>query len=120
MESYHESRMEQNNILAIDPMIRLLISDMNNVSGDGLKEIPNINRKNFLIQVQAFQELIGYSIGFEDIQIIGKNGDVFFSLSNVKDKNPDRCEVAYRGIEAIKVLKIPMMVVISSLLSYVS
>jgi len=82
-----ESRIEQNNILANDPMIQFLISDMNNVSENELKKIKEINRKDYLIQIQAFQELIGFSIGFEDVEIVGKNGNVFFSLVGTKNKN---------------------------------
>ena len=82
-----ESRIEQNNIIASDPMIRLLISDMNNISENELKKIKEVNRKDFLIQIQAFQELIGFSIGFEDVKVVGKNGDVFFSLVGIKNEN---------------------------------
>ena len=82
-----ESRMNQNNILANDPMIQLLISEMNRDSNDKLRESKDANRRHFLVQVQAFQELIGFSIGFEDVKIIGKNGDVFFSLGKVKEGN---------------------------------
>ena len=80
-----ESRIEQNNILTNDPMIRSLVLEMNQISNDKLKEFQDSNRRDFLIQVQAFQELIGFSIGFEDTKIIGSNGKVFFSLSNTNE-----------------------------------
>jgi len=80
-----ESRIEQNNILTNDPMIQLLISEMNQIDEDELKKSKDSNRRDFLIEVQAFQALIGFSIGFEDTKIIGKSGKVFFSLSNVND-----------------------------------
>ena len=76
-----ESRIEQNNILASDPMIQSLVSEMNQIPNNKLKEFQESNRRDFLIQIQAFQELIGFSIGFEDTKIIGNNGKVFFSLS---------------------------------------
>ena len=82
-----ESRIEQNNILASDPMIQLLVSEMNQISENELKEFKESNRRDFLIQVQAFQELIGFSIGFEDTKIIGSNGKVFFSLSGISDED---------------------------------
>ena len=82
-----ESRIEQNEILANDPMIQLLISEMNEVSTDKLKEIKDENRRDFLIQIQAFQELIGFSIGFEDVKIVGSNGNVFFSLVGITDED---------------------------------
>ncbi len=80
-----ESRIEQNNILANDPMIQLLIAEMNQIDENELKKSKDNNRRDFLIEIQAFQELIGFSIGFEDTKIIGSNGKVFFSLSNVSN-----------------------------------
>ncbi|MEX0861914.1 HAMP domain-containing protein [Nitrosopumilus sp.] len=80
-----ESRIEQNNILANDPMIQLLIAEMNQIDEDELKKSKESNRRDFLIEIQAFQELIGFSIGFEDTKIIGSNGKVFFSLSNANN-----------------------------------
>jgi len=75
-----ESRIEQNNMLASDPMIQLLIVEMNDTPENQFQEIKETNRRDFLIQIQAFQDLIGFSIGFEDVKIIGNNGKVFFSL----------------------------------------
>lgn len=82
-----ESRIEQNNILASDPMIQLLVAEMNEVPDEGLKKIKDINRRDYLIQVQAFQELIGFSIEFEDVKIIGSNGKIFFSLIGVNEND---------------------------------
>ena len=82
-----ESRIEQNNILANDPMIQLLVSEMNQIPENKLKEFKENNRRDFLIQVQAFQELIGFSIEFEDTKIISSNGKVFFSLSGITDED---------------------------------
>jgi len=82
-----DSRIEQNNILENDPMIQLLIVEMNKIPENKLKEVKEVNRRDFLIQVQAFQELIGFSIGFEDVKIIGNNGKVFFSLSGNTDED---------------------------------
>jgi len=82
-----ESRIEQNNILASDPMIQHLISKMNEIPENEFQENKESNRRDFLIQIQAFQELIGFSIGFEDVKIIGNNGKVFFSL--VGNSNED-------------------------------
>ncbi|MGY5148486.1 MAG: HAMP domain-containing protein [Candidatus Nitrosopumilus sp. bin_68KS] len=82
-----ESRVEQNKILASDPMIQLLVSQMNQSSEDKFQELKEGNRRDFLIQIQAFQKLIGFSIGFEDVKIIGTNGKVFFSLGANTDKD---------------------------------
>ena len=92
-----ESRIEQNNILASDPMIQILVSEMNAVPEDKLQEVKEKNRRDFLIQVQAFQTLIGYSIGFEDVKIVGSDGTVFFSLAGIKDDNFSEDPIFKRG-----------------------
>ncbi len=94
-----ESRIEQNNILASDPMIQLLISEMNQIPENELKELKESNRRDFLIQVQAFQELIGFSIEFEDTKIIGNNGKVFFSLSGITDEDFIDDEFFQKGLK---------------------
>ena len=94
-----ESRIEQNNILANDPMIQFLILEMNKVTEDKLKDKKEITRKDFLIQVQAFQELIGFSIGFEDVKIIGVNGKIFFSLGGIKNEDFLGNPLFQRGLE---------------------
>ena len=93
-----ESRIEQNNILASDPMIQILVSEMNSTSEDKIEEKKEDNRRDFLIQVQAFQTLIGYSIGFEDVKIVGSDGRVFFSLAGTKNDDFSEDPVFKRGI----------------------
>ena len=93
-----ESRVEQNNVLANDPMIQLLISEMNEISEEGLKEVKDQNRRDFLIQIQAYQELIGFSIGFEDVKIVGANGNVFFSLVGIVDESYFEDPLFQRGL----------------------
>ena len=93
-----ESRIEQNNILANDPMIQLLVSQMNGIPEDKIQEAKESNRKDFLIQIQAFQELIGYSIGFEDVKIVGSDGKIFFSLAGTKNENFSEDPIFKRGI----------------------
>ncbi len=94
-----ESRIEQNQILANDPMIEFLITEMNKVPEMQLKSIKEEKRRDFLIQVQAFQELIGFSIGFEDVKIIGKDGNVFFSLVGISDEDYSQNEYFQRGLK---------------------
>lgn len=94
-----DSRIEQNNILANDPMIQLLISEMNQTPDEKLKEVKEENRRDFLIQVQAFQELMGFSIGFEDTKIVGKDGKVFFSLSGGLDEDFIENPLYQRGLK---------------------
>ena len=94
-----ESRIEQNNILTNDPMIQSLILEMNQVPENKFQESQEKNRRNFLIQVQAFQELIGFSIGFEDTKIIGTNGKVFFSLTGYTNEDFLNSEIFQRGLK---------------------
>jgi len=98
LKSIFESRIEQNNILSNDPMIQSLVFEMNQISDDKLKESKENNRRDFLIQIQAFQELIGFSIGFEDTKIIGKNGQDFFSLSRKTNEDFSSNEFFLRGL----------------------
>ncbi|WP_428325154.1 HAMP domain-containing protein [Nitrosopumilus sp.] len=94
-----ETRIEQNKILANDPMIRLLVSEMDGLSGSELKSMKEEKRRDFLIQIQAFQELVGFSIGFEDTKIIGNNGNVFFSLVGTSDEELSQNEFFQRGLK---------------------
>jgi len=94
-----ESRIEQNNILANDPMIQSLVLEMSQIPPNQFKELQENNRRDFLIQVQAFQELIGFSIGFEDTKIIGNNGKVFFSLSVNVNEDFIKNELFQRGLK---------------------
>jgi class 3 adenylate cyclase len=94
-----ESRIGENNILANDPMIQSLVLEMIQVPENELTELKENNRRDFLIQVQAFQELIGFSIGFEDTKIIGNNGKVFFSLSGGTSEDFLKDELFQRGLK---------------------
>ena len=82
-----ESRIEQNQIIATDPMIRILVNEINQTPDNEVKNKIEEKRRDFLTQIQAFQTLIGFSIGFEDVKIIGKNGDVLFSLGRIEKNN---------------------------------
>lgn len=84
MRLLFESRIEQNNVLASDPMIRILVDELNR-AGAGLDAGREERRRDFLIQVQAFEELIGFSIGIEDVKVVGAAGDVLFSLVKTGD-----------------------------------
>ncbi|MCV0430804.1 cache domain-containing protein [Nitrosopumilus sp.] len=100
LKSIFESRIEQNHILANDPMIQSLVSEMNQIPKNQLKEFQESNRRDFLIQIQAFQELIGFSIGFEDTKIIGNNGNIYFSLVGNTEDNFSENEFFKRGLES--------------------
>ena len=94
-----DTRIEQNKILSNDPMIRLLVSEMDGLTGAELKSTKEENRRDFLIQIQAFQELVGFSIGFEDVKIVGNNGNVFFSLVGITDEDYSQNEYFQRGMK---------------------
>ena len=79
-----DTRIKETQILANDPMIQILVSELNNIRNNSeFDSVLNEKQRAFLIQVQAFQELVGFSIGFEDLKIIGKDGTAFFSLGRI-------------------------------------
>lgn len=80
----YETRIKETQILANDPMIQILVSELNTLNNNyKFDSTLDEKQRDFLIQVQAFQKLVGFSIGFEDIQIIGKDGTPFFSLGRI-------------------------------------
>ncbi|MFQ5573370.1 MAG: HAMP domain-containing protein, partial [Nitrosopumilaceae archaeon] len=90
----------QTQILATDPMIQILVSDLNSAQNNPeFNSILNEKQRDFLIQVQAFQELVGFSIGFEDIKIIGKDGIAFFSLGNISSNDFSQNPLFVRGLD---------------------
>lgn len=95
-----ESRIEQNQIISTDPMIQILVTELNQTPKDQLQETIEGKRRDFLTQIQAFQTLIGFSIGFEDVKIIGKNGDLFFSLGRTENLNFKNDPFFQKGIKS--------------------
>ena len=95
-----ESRIEQNQIISTDPMIQILVNELNQTPDDEVKKKIEEKRRDFLTQIQAFQTLIGFSIGFEDVQIIGKNGDVLFSLGRIEKNNFINDPLFEKGIKS--------------------
>jgi len=75
------TRILQMNVLSTDPGIRSLVHELNQVEyqSEYYSKIQD-KKRDFLIQIQAFQETVKFSIGFEDVKVIGKDGRVFFSL----------------------------------------
>ena len=80
------TRIKETQVISTDPMIRNLVTELNGIHYDPATYYSTIQekRRDFLTQIQAFQELVGFSIGFEDVKIIGKEGRVFFSLVRLK------------------------------------
>ena len=95
-----ESRIEQNQILSTDPMVQILVNELNQTPEGELKEAIEGKRRDFLTQIQAFQTLIGFSIGFEDVKIIGKNGTVLFSLGRTDKDNFQNDPLFQKGIQS--------------------
>ena len=82
-----ESQIDQNQILANEPMIKTLVNELNQTPENEFDKTRENKLGNFLTQIQAFQTRVGFSMGFEDVKIIGANGKVFFSLSKLTDNN---------------------------------
>jgi class 3 adenylate cyclase len=80
------TRIKETQVVSTDPMIRNLVNELNGIHYDPATYYSTIQekRRDFLTQIQAFQDLVGFSIGFEDVKIIGKEGRVFFSLVRLK------------------------------------
>jgi class 3 adenylate cyclase len=87
--SFIHTRIKDTQVIATDPMIRNLVTELNQKPYDSESYHSSLQEKriDFLIQIQAFQELVGFSIGFEDVKIIGKDGGVFFSLVKLEGTN---------------------------------
>lgn len=83
------TRIKDMQILATAPMIHNLVSELNGVAHDkpDLELKIREKRRDFQTEVKAFRELVGYSIGFADVKIIGKDGIVYFSLGRITDEN---------------------------------
>ena len=95
-----DSRIEQNQIISTDPMIQILVNELNQTPEEQIEDKIEEKRRDFLTQIQAFQTLIGFSIGFEDVKIIGKNGDVFFSLGRIEKNNFISDPLFERGLKS--------------------
>jgi class 3 adenylate cyclase len=94
----YDTRIKQTQILANDPMIQILVSELNSINSSDFSFTLNEKQQDFLIQVQAFQELVGFSIGFEDLKIIGKDGTTFFSLGQISTSNFSEDPLFIKGL----------------------
>ncbi len=82
-----ESQIDQNQILTNEQMIKILVNELNQTPENEFDKVRESKLEEFLTQIQAFQTRVGFSMGFEDVKIIGVNGKVFFSLSKLTDNN---------------------------------
>ncbi|MDP3780351.1 MAG: adenylate/guanylate cyclase domain-containing protein, partial [Nitrosopumilaceae archaeon] len=99
LRNLFDARIKQIQILATDPMIQVLVDELNNTSEDEDQTKINESRRDFLIEVQAFQELVGYSIGFEDVKILGKQGLAYFSLAQISNEDFSQDQYFLLGLE---------------------
>ena len=100
--SFIHTRIKETQVISTDPMIRNLVTELNGIPYDPATYYSTIQekRRDFLTQIQAFQELVGFSIGFEDVKIIGKEGRVFFSLVRLKTTdNFSKDPKFFRGLQ---------------------
>ena len=88
IENLFDTRIKDLQNLATDPIIPILVDELNQMKlNTGYDARIEEKRNLFLISVQTFQESVGYSIGVEDIKIIGTKGTVFFSLNRLEDND---------------------------------
>ena len=94
------TRIKDMQILATTPMVHNLVSELNGVAHDELDLELKIRekRRDFQTEVKAFRELVGYSIGFADVKIIGRDGIIYFSLGRVSDENFSKDPLFIRGL----------------------
>lgn len=76
-----ESYILHSNVLAGDPVIQALVSQMNQASAEERNAIHKAGETNFLVRVQEFEEYSEFSSEVEDVKAIGSNGTVFFSVA---------------------------------------
>ena len=92
------TRIKETQVISTDPMIRLLVEEINNSNLQERNLLIEEKRRDFLTQIQAFQELVGFSIEFEDVKIIGKDGQVFFSLGRLNNSDFSQNLLFQRGL----------------------
>ncbi len=94
------TRIKETQVLASDPMIRNLVTELNDIDSlTELQEKKSEKQRDFLIQIQAFQELVGFSIEFEDAKIIGNDGQVYFSLRKLATNDFSKNDIYQRGLK---------------------
>lgn len=78
-----EARVRETQALSADPEVRALVAGISAAPPQGRAQLAAEARPDFLRRVQAFQELVGFSIGVEDVQVIGAGGRALFSLAEL-------------------------------------
>ncbi len=86
IQSLLNSKIQQIQVIATDPMIQNLINEFNLVEDESTFATKIIERRiDFLIEIQAFEATIGGLNDLENVEIVNKDGKKLFSLLNTKD-----------------------------------
>ena len=94
-----ESSIMHNNVLAGDPAIQALISQMNQASAEERNAIHKASETDFLVRVQAFEEHSGFSGKIDDVKAMGSDGTVFFSVAGTANgKSYSENQLFQRGL----------------------
>jgi class 3 adenylate cyclase len=87
VQSLTNSKIQQIQVIATDPMIRTLINELGEIDDEQLFDTKISERRiDFLIQIQAFETSIGGSNDLENVEIISKDGKRLFALINTREK----------------------------------
>ena len=102
IKSLLNSKIQQIQVIATDPMIRGLTEEFNGVENTGEFNSKITERRiDFLIQIQAYEPTIGGSNDLENVQIINKDGKLLFALINSREKkNFESNPVFQKGLTA--------------------
>ncbi len=79
------TRIKETQVISADPEIRAIIREINGAAPAEREELAGQKRGDFLARIQAFEELVGSSIEFEDVRIAGADGRILFSLGRIQD-----------------------------------
>ncbi len=92
------TRIRETQVLAADQIIRTIVEELNAANPSVKTSLIEEKKPEFLTQVKGFQNLVGFSIELEDVQILGKDGQVLFSLGRIESKNLSENELFQRGL----------------------
>ncbi len=81
------SKIQQIQVIADDPMIKNLIKEISAIEDESAFAAKVSERRiDFLIEIQAFETVIGGLNDLENVEIINNDGKRLFSLISTKDK----------------------------------
>lgn len=100
VRSLLNSKIQQIQVIASDPMIRKLIDEFNMIDNNTALNARIADRRiDFLIQIQAYETSIGGSNDLENVEIISKDGKRLFALINTKErKNFENDPIFHKGL----------------------